>query len=124
MLTIRIRQEADVVILDLDGILDGGPQSRQVKDRVKEILQDGTRKIVLNLSAVEWANSLGIGVLIASFVSAKRAQAAVKFYGLNDRVRMVLKALDLIPDVFECFDSESDAVRSFSQPAAVQEGRS
>ena len=113
MLTLQTRLEGGVAILDLDGNLDGGPETRRVQDLVKELLGEGQRRIVLNLSGVPWANSLGVGVLIAAFASARREEASLKFVGLSDRVEMVMRALRLIPDVFETYADEAEAMRSF-----------
>jgi len=124
MITMQTRMEADVAVLSLEGTLDGGPESRRIQEQVKDLLRSGTRKIVLDLSSVPWANSLGAGVLIASYVSAIREDAAVRFCGLSDRVTMVLRASDLIPGVFETFDSEPEAVQSFSESTTLKKGRS
>lgn len=113
MLTFHTRLEGAVAILDLDGNLDGGPETRRVQELVKELLGKGQRRIVLNLSGVPWANSLGVGVLIAAFASARREEASLKLFGISDRVEMVMRALCLIPHVFETFADEAEAIRSF-----------
>ena len=113
MLTFQTRLEGDVAIVDLDGNLDGGPETTRVQELVKELLGKGQRRVVLNLSGVPWANSLGVGVLIATFASVRREEAELKFFGLSDRVVMVMRALCLIPDVFETFAHEAEAMQSF-----------
>jgi len=123
MITTQMRIDADIAILDLEGTLDGGPACKRIQALVKEILQDGTKKVLLNLSSVPWANSLGVGVLIASYVSATREHATLKFCGVSHRIDMVLRAADLVPGVFETFDSEEEALQSFSQPSSLGQDR-
>ncbi len=113
MLTIKNRDEGDVLVLDLEGQIDGGPKSEKIQEIIKESIQNGRRKFVLNLSDVKWLNSLGAGVLIASYASAKREKAALKLFGVSDRVETVLKTCGLIPDVFDVYDTEGDAITSF-----------
>jgi anti-anti-sigma factor len=113
MLTIEKRTEDGMVILDLTGKIDGGPESREIHDEVKKAVGAGADRLLLNMEGVAWINSLGVGVLIAAFVSAKRAGAALKMYGVGGRVEIVLTTNGVIPEVFEVYSSESDARASF-----------
>lgn len=113
MLTITRRDEGGVVILDLAGQIDGGPKSEKIHEIIKEHIKEGHRKFVLNLSDVRWLNSLGAGVLIAAYASAKRENAALKLHSVQDRVTSVLKTCGLIPEVFDVYDNEKDALSSF-----------
>jgi anti-sigma B factor antagonist len=101
------------MIIDLEGQIDGGPESEKIQELIKENIEKGQRKFVLNLKNVKWLNSLGAGVLIAAYASAKREEAALKLFDVSDRVTTVLKTCGLIPEVFEVFDSEDDALGSF-----------
>ena len=113
MLTITNRDAGGVVILDLVGQIDGGPKSERIHGIIKEGIEKGQKKFVLNLSEVKWLNSLGAGVLIASYASVKREEAALKLLSVSDRVGVVLKTCGLIPEVFETFEAEAEAVTSF-----------
>lgn len=114
MLSITNRDEGGVMILDLEGQIDGGPKSQKIQEIIKESLEKGQRNFVLNMKNVRWLNSLGAGVLIATYASAKRGEAYLKLFGVSDRVETVLKTCGLIPEVFEVFGEEKDAVDSFS----------
>lgn len=114
MLIIQTRTQDEVVILDLEGKVDGGPESREIHDQVKRALSGGAKRILLNMKGVPWINSLGVGVLIAAFVSAKRADAMLKLYGVEGRVQIVLTTNGVIPEVFEVFASEEEARASFA----------
>ena len=113
MLTIATREQGGVTIIDLDGQIDGGPQSAKIHEFMKQNLAQGRKQFVLNLKSVKWLNSLGAGILIAAYVSAKRENAALKVFGVSDRVEAVLKTCGLIPEVFEVFGDETSALKSF-----------
>jgi anti-sigma B factor antagonist len=114
MLNITTRDQAGVMIIDLEGQIDGGPLSAKVHELIKQNLDKGQKRFVLNLKNVKWLNSLGAGVLIAAYASAKRQNAGLKLYGVTDRVETVLKTCGLIPEVFDVYADEKDALESFS----------
>jgi anti-sigma B factor antagonist len=113
MLNISTRDEGGVMILDLSGQIDGGPESEKIQEIIKKQIEKGQKKFLLNLKDVKWLNSLGAGMLIASYASAKREDAALKLLSVSDRVGVVLKTCGLIPEVFETYDDEAEAVTSF-----------
>ncbi len=113
MLNITDRDEGGVMILELEGQIDGGPDSEKIHELIKGNLEKGLKKYVLNLRDVKWLNSLGAGILIAAYASAKRQEAFLKLTGVSDRVGTVLKTCGLIPEVFEVYDNDNDAVESF-----------
>ena len=113
MLNVSTRDEGGVLILDLEGQIDGGPESEKIQEIIKVNMEKGQKKFLLNLKEVKWLNSLGAGVLIASYASVKREEAALKLLSVSDRVGVVLKTCGLIPEVFETFEAEAEAVTSF-----------
>ncbi len=113
MLTIATREKGTVTIIDLDGQIDGGPQSAKVHELIKQYLGQGKKQFIINLKDVKWLNSLGAGILIAAYASVKRENAALKVFGVSDRVETVLKTCGLIPEVFEVFADEDGALKSF-----------
>lgn len=113
MLNIAVRDKGGVTIIDLDGQIDGGPLSAKIHELIKQNLEKGQKKFVLNLKNVKWLNSLGAGVLIAAYASAKRENASLKVFGVTDRVETVLKTCGLIPEVFDVFVDEDGALKSF-----------
>ncbi len=113
MLNITTRDVGGVMIIDLDGQIDGGPDSVKIHEMIKHDLETGQKKFILNMKNVKWLNSLGAGVLIAAYASAKRKDAALKVFGVTDRVEAVLKTCGLIPEVFDVYQDEKGALKSF-----------
>jgi len=109
-LQITTRDHDNVTVLELNGRLDGGPESAKVHEAIRQLLAAGKRSIVLDLADVPWANSLGIGVLISAYASAKRENATVALCAVPERVLKVLKICGVVPTVFEVHDDADKAV--------------
>jgi anti-sigma B factor antagonist len=111
MLKISARAHDDVLMVILEGTIDGGESCRKIYDVIKDNLASGGRKFIMNLGAVEWINSLGVGFLVAAAVSASRDGAVVRLFGLNPRVSTLLNACGVVPHVWPAFPDESTALQ-------------
>jgi anti-anti-sigma factor len=113
MLEVKRREELGIVLLDLAGEIDGGDSCRRIHAAIKESLQTGHKKFVLNLRGVDWINSLGVGFLVAASMSAVREGAVVRLVEPTHRVRLVLEACGVIPHMWREFADERQALSSF-----------
>jgi anti-anti-sigma factor len=114
MLEVTKRDAGGVVVVGLAGSIDGSDSCRQIHQAFKGSLTDGHRKFVIDLGAVEWINSLGVGFLVASAVSASREGATVHLTGLSTRVDTVLRACGIVPHVWQNYADEAAAIASFA----------
>lgn len=107
------RPVGEVSLLDLSGrlVLDDG--DGLFRDRVNDLLGRGRLKIVVNLKDVTYIDSCGLGVLIAKLVSVRNRGGDLKLIHLSPRSHRVFEICKL-QNVFEAFDSEADAIASFS----------
>jgi anti-anti-sigma factor len=112
-LKITERRVGDVTILDLQGrlVLDDGDTS--CAEHIDLLVRQGRIRIILNLLDVTYIDSAGVGALIAKYVSLRRRGGDLRLLSLSDRVRRVITIAHLL-QVFEIFESEDLAVRSFS----------
>ena len=106
----------DVMLVDLRGRVVLGEETELLRVRLKRLLEEGHRRIVLNLQEVAYIDSSGLSTLITSFVSARRQGGDVKLLRLTGRVSDVLQITKL-STVFEIYDTFDQAQRSFSNPA-------
>jgi len=106
------RQVGDVTVLDLAGRITLGEGSSTMRDALKEVLAQGHNKILLNLSEVSYIDSSGIGELVSAFTTVTNQGGQLKLNGLNKRVKDLLQITKLYT-VFEVFDEESTAMRSY-----------
>ena len=109
---IKERVVKGVSILDLSGKIVLGEGDVQVKERIKDLMADGQRRVLLNLAEVNYIDSAGLGTLISSYTTAKREGGSLKLVNLTKRIQDLLAITKLIT-VFETFDNEADALASF-----------
>ena len=111
-MTIEERSVGPVTILALSGrlVLDDG--DTLLRQRVDDLVTRGQLKIIADLTALDYVDSAGIGVLIAKYLSLRRKGGDLKLLRLSSRTHHALEITHLLT-VFEAFETEEDAVRSF-----------
>jgi anti-sigma B factor antagonist len=110
---IKERVVDGVSILDLTGKIVLGEGDGQVRDRIKDLLADGQRKILLNLADISYIDSAGLGALISSYTTTKRQSGQLKLVNLTKRVQDLLAITKLIT-VFDTYEDEQVALDSFT----------
>jgi anti-sigma B factor antagonist len=110
---INERKHNDVTILDLKGKITIGSADEQLRDAVHRALAGGSQKLVLNLKDVTTIDSSGVGELVSSYTSARNRGGAVKLASLPPKINDILTVTQLIT-VFDVYDSEDEAIASFS----------
>ena len=110
---IEVRQADEVMILDLKGRLTAGLGDQILRDAIDELLAEGRRRILLNLSEVSFLDSAGVGELVAGLKTSRRFQAELKLLNVGERVYSTLDMARLLP-TFEIYNDESEAVRSYT----------
>ena len=110
---IEVRQADDVMILDLKGRLTAGLGDQILRDAIDELLAEGRRRILLNLSEVSFLDSAGVGELVAGLKTARRFEAELKLLNVGERVYSTLDMARLLP-TFEIYNDEAEAVRSYT----------
>jgi anti-anti-sigma factor len=106
------RKVDGVIVFDLHGGLEGGPDSFKIRDAIKEKIEEGARKFILNLDKVSFVNSTGIGIITAVYTSIKNADGQMKISNANEKISRVMMVTKLL-DVFDSYYHEQDAVKAF-----------
>ena len=112
------RAVGDVVVLYLKGRITMGEGDELLKDKVNSLVNQGHKKIVLNLAEVPYIDSAGLGEIVRTYTTVSRQGGSLKLLNLTKRITDLLSITKLLT-VFETFDSENEAVRSFSASAKV-----
>ena len=115
---IEERAAGDVTILDLKGKMTLGEGDEILKDKVNSLAMQDKEKIVLNLSGVPYIDSAVLGEIVRTYTTVSRQGGSLKLLGLTKRITDLLSITKLLT-VFETYDNEADAVRSFSSSANV-----
>lgn len=111
-MNIAVRKEEGVVILELGGKLVIGDGDVKLREEVRDQLDKGETKLLLNLQGVKTMDSSGLGELIRTKASANAAGATIKLLHVEDKVEEVLQMTRLI-GVFDTYNDEIDALASF-----------
>lgn len=106
-----------VAVVSFDGRIVLGPESSALRERVKSLLADGKKKIVLNMANVTYIDSSGLGMLVALHVSARGQGAEMHLSNLGEKFQDVLQLTRLLT-VFSVYDTEAEAIGGFRPGAA------
>ena len=112
-MTITERTNGAVRILDIDGPITLGPAGAELlTDKVRSLLQQGQKQLLINLAAVPYMDSTGLGAMVHAFATATRQGGNVKLLNSTKRLHDLL-IITKLATVFESFDNESAAIASF-----------
>ncbi len=112
-MTIDTRSVNGVTVLDLHGKVTIGEGSREVRETIRELLENGNKNILMNLGDVSYVDSAGIGELVSSYTTVTNQGGQFKLLNLTKKIRELLAITKLLT-VFDSFDDETAAVGSFS----------
>jgi anti-sigma B factor antagonist len=107
------RQVGDVTVVDATGRITLGEGASTLRDSMRDLAAKGSKKLLLNLSEVSYIDSSGIGEMVSSYTTITNHGGQLKLLGLSKRVKDLLQITKLYT-VFEVFDDEALAVRSFA----------
>jgi len=110
---IKATMMGDIAVLQIKGKLMGGPETQVIHESVKECLQAGNKKIVIDMAKVSWINSTGLGALMSAFTTMANNGGAMKLANITDKVQSLLMITQLLK-IFECYESVDEAVSGFS----------
>ena len=111
-LQISTRESGDVTILDLHGRVTIGADSELLRNRLKELVTHGFRKLLLNLADVNQVDSHGLSVIVETSASLQDQGGSLKFLRPSGRVLAVLQVTHVL-EIIPSFDDETQARASF-----------
>ena len=112
------REVNGVSVVELDGRIVLGEESTSFREKLKSLIAEGKKKIVLNMSEIKYIDSAGLGTLVAAHISAKNQGASVRLSNLGSKFHEVMQITKLLT-VFDVYDTEAAAVSSFQSFAAA-----
>jgi len=113
-MTVKMKNsEVDgVTVVGLDGRIVLGEESNSLREKLKSLIAEGKKKIVLNMAEIKYIDSAGLGTLVAAHLSAKNHGASVRLCHLGKKFHDVMQVTKLLT-VFDVYDTEAAAVSSF-----------
>ena len=106
------RQSGTVTVLDLSGKITLGEDGTLLKDKLHSLLHQGKKNLLLNLGQVPYVDSAGLGAIVSAYTTVTREGGSLKLVNVTKKLQDLLSITKLLT-VFESFDSEDEAVRSY-----------
>lgn len=110
---IYTRIVGDVHVLDVSGKITLGDATRTMRQTISGLLENGGKKIVLNLTDVNYIDSSGIGELVRTYTTVTGEGKELKLLNLTKKIKEVLAIAKLLT-VFQVYESEQVALASFA----------
>jgi anti-sigma B factor antagonist len=104
----------DVTILDLKGKITLGEGDEALKDKINSLVHQNRKRILLNLGDVPYIDSAGLGEIVRTYTTVSRQGGQLKLVNLTKRITDLLAITKLLT-VFETFESEAEALKSYSK---------
>lgn len=101
-----------VSVLEPKGKIMGGPDATLLHEKLHELIEQGKKKVVIDLTEVEWMNSTGLGILISGVTTLRNNEGELKLANVNEKIHALLKITKLI-GVFDSHNSVEDAIEAF-----------
>ncbi|HEU4934194.1 MAG TPA: STAS domain-containing protein, partial [Pyrinomonadaceae bacterium] len=111
-LNINERQAGDVTVLDMSGKITIGEGSVALRTAIRRLLEEGKKRILLNLAGVSYVDSSGIGELVSSYTAINKEGGQLKLLNLTQKIQDLLTITKLLT-VFDTYESEAEALNSF-----------
>lgn len=106
------REVGPITIVDLSGRISLGEGSALLRKTIRDLLEGGQNRILLNLGDVNYIDSSGIGELVSGFTAVRNRSGELKLLNLTKKVNDLLQLTKLFT-VFDVYSDEGTAVRSF-----------
>jgi anti-sigma B factor antagonist len=117
-MTMTTRQMGAVTVVDISGRIALVEESAALRSLVHDLLRNGRKSILFNLGDVDYIDSPGLGYLISACTSVRKEHGQVKLVNLKKKVHELMHITKLYT-VFDIFEDEAAAIRSFDQPVAI-----
>jgi anti-sigma B factor antagonist len=114
-MTIEERAIGSVVVLEVSGRLVLGDGDQLLKECIASHFEKGNRHVLLNVSKLSYVDSSGLGVIVASFLSARSVGGALRLISPSSRLQQLLAMAKLLTVVDVC-NSDEEAIESFGVP--------
>lgn len=109
---IKEKVERNVAILTVAGNMMSGPETNELHEKVKSLMGDGIKRVIIDLSKVKWMNSSGLGTLMSCWGSLSKGGGDLKLAGATEKVKSLLIITQIL-QFFENYENVERAKASF-----------
>ncbi|MFC1554354.1 STAS domain-containing protein [candidate division KSB1 bacterium] len=108
----KIREDGDVIILEISGDVIGIPDATALNNLTHEFIDQNKIKVIFDLAGVVLMNSSGLGILISALTSVRKAGGDIVFINISDRIKNILEITKL-DSIFRIFENKESAMKHF-----------
>ncbi len=112
-LTIKTRDVTGVTVIELSGRLTLGEATGRLRTTVHDLVDGGKRKIILNLKALDYMDSAGLGELVGAYTTVTNSGGLLKMVNVQGKALDLLQVTRMMT-LFEFFNDEAEAAKSFA----------
>jgi anti-sigma B factor antagonist len=105
-------QNGKIGVIEVKGSLVGGEETDELRSAVADLVEQGNKNLVIDLSKVTYLNSTAIGVLVSAHTTYSRNKGKVKICGINKNINNIF-VITKLTLVFETSETREDAIKSF-----------
>ena len=113
-MAIREKIHGDVAVSNVSGKLMGGKETKEITEKVKSLLSDDIKNIIIDLGKVNWMNSTGLGTLIGSRRLITEKDGVLKLSAVTEKIKSLLMITQIM-NLFETYETAERALASFHQ---------
>jgi anti-sigma B factor antagonist len=109
---LKTKEITGVVVIELDGNVMGGPDANALNDYLHKLITEKKKSVVVDLKAVSFINSSGLGMLIGGLTTLRNSGGELKLAHASKKIENLLEITKL-HKVFDLYKNVNDAVASF-----------
>jgi anti-sigma B factor antagonist len=107
------RAVGDVTVVDVSGkVTTADGSDSMLTDKLRSLVQQNRKKLLLNMGNVTYVDSAGLGAIVHSYATVKNQGGSLKLLNVTGKLRDLLSITKLLT-VFDSYDKEADALKSF-----------
>lgn len=108
----KTKEKNDITVISLEGNVMGGTDANLLNELLHKLVDQGKKKIILDLKGVKLMNSSGLGMLIAGLTTMKNASGNLKLASPSNKIQNLLVVTKLV-NIFEIYKSVKEATESY-----------
>lgn len=110
---LHIEEKYSAVIFHLKGKLMGGNDAKIMGENINNLINEGKRQVIVDMSGLRFVNSTGLGILISNYTTLKKRGGDLKLAAIDDKVSGVL-SLTKLNQIFSAYNTVEEALRSIN----------
>ena len=107
-------QSGKIGVIEVKGSLVGGEETDELRNAIADFVEQGTKKLIIDLAKVTYLNSTAIGVLVSAHTTFAKNKGQVKLCGINKNINNIF-VITKLTLVFEVTETREDAVKALGQ---------